>query len=431
VPAVARSLVLPLLGELPNSLRLVFRDYRVLVNEVLREALLTGKTAQGSMSRFARDRAFVHQLTGKHAVVASEIALSLAKSHRVRLRHGRPSAVPYVRRPFLRTSRSTFHFDLDSGKVRLSLRNGEWCSFHVHVPPYHRQVLENPNVRVKQLHVAEDRVVLFLEKSVPEQYSPTSLLALDTNESSMDGVTVSPAGGRTVQVPFPEIRVVQQRHTRRRRELSRRKAHDRRMARKLLGKEGRREHHRVESRLHELSRRLVEAAARSRSAIALEDLGKLPRPRRRGRKAGESRPRGSSPALRRRLSSWPRRELHRQIEYKAAERGVPVYWVNPFRTSTTCPRCGVYHGPRSRVRTVFLCESLGWTMDRQLNAGVNIGQTVLRDHGRAELGGLRLDLDALSQDARRPGYPFEKSDGQGRSGRRGRDDAGPPGNRGS
>jgi hypothetical protein len=69
-------------------------------------------------------------------------------------------------------------------------------------------------------------------------------------------------------------------------------------------------------------------------------------------------------------------------------------------------------------------------MDRQLNAGVNIGQTVLRDYGRTELGGLKLDLDALSDDTMKPRYPFEKSSGQGRSGGRGRDSMDAPGYRG-
>jgi hypothetical protein len=62
-------------------------------------------------------------------------------------------------------------------------------------------------------------------------------------------------------------------------------------------------------------------------------------------------------------------------------------------------------------------------MDRQLNAGLNVGRTALREI--AELGGLRLDLDALSEDAMRPHYPFEEADGHGQSGRRGRDGEGP------
>ncbi|HXQ94761.1 MAG TPA: transposase [Thermoplasmata archaeon] len=431
MPTVCRALRFRLSGELPPSLRLVLNDYRVLVNEVLREALLTGKTARGSMSRYARDRALVHQFTGNHAIVASAIALSLVKSHRSRLRRGLPSKVPYVRRPFLRTTPETFHFDVDSGKARLSLRNGEWCSFFVTVAPFHREVLAPLDVRVKQLHVSEQGVVLYLEKSVPEPFEPAALLALDSNESSLDGVTVTPVQTRAAHVPFPDVRVVQARHSKRRRDLQRRKARDRRVARKLLGKEGRREHHRIESRLHILSKRLVQGAVRAHAAIALEDLARLPRPRRWSRTAGGPFPMRSGPRLRRRLSSWPRRELHRQIEYKAAERGVPIYWVNPFRTSTTCPRCGVFNGPRSRVGTVFDCASCHWSLDRQLNAGANIAQTVLRDFGRAELGGPRLDLDALSKDARRPRYPFEKSRGQGRSGGRGRDDIRLPGNRGS
>lgn len=89
---------------------------------------------------------------------------------------------------------------------------------------------------------------------------------------------------------------------------------------------------------------------------------------------------------------------------------MPVYWVNPFRTSTTCPKRGGYAGPRSRVGPTFVCanRSCGWKLDRQLNAGANVGRTVLRDYGRTELGGLRLDLDALSREAMRPRYPFEK-----------------------
>ncbi|HXQ78994.1 MAG TPA: zinc ribbon domain-containing protein [Thermoplasmata archaeon] len=383
-------------------------EYRVLTNEVLREALLTSKSSRGALSRFARDRAFVHHLTGQHAVVAANLALTLAKAHRRRLRRGGSARIPYVRRRFVRTDPKTFHFDPDSGKIRLSLRNGEWCSWSVRVARYHRTVLAAPGVRIKQLHVNEERVVLYLEREAPDPYSPTSLLALDTNESSLDGVFVGAGRARWVRAFFPEVRTIQARHFARRRFLARKKAHDRRVARLLLSNEGRRERHRIRSRLDVLSKRLVESAARRQAAIALEDLSKLPLTKRR-----------ASSRFRRRLSSWPRSELHRQIEYKAAERGVPVYWVNPFRTSISCPRCGEITRPRSRVGTMFDCAHCGWSKDRQLNAGANVARTVLRE--TAELGGLRLDPDALSNDAVRPLFPREKSSGNGRSGRRGRD----------
>jgi hypothetical protein len=207
-----RGLVLPLEGPLPPSWLSLRADYRVLVNEVLREALRTGLTSRGSMSRFARDRALVHHLTGDHAVAAASIALSLVRAHRRRLRHGGSPTVPYVRRRFVRTNTDTFHFDLETGKIRLSLRDGEWCSWFVHVASHHREVLTTPGVRIKQLHVNEDRVVLYLEREAPEPYAPRSLVALDTNETSLDGVVVTKARGHWVQVAFPEVRAVQARH---------------------------------------------------------------------------------------------------------------------------------------------------------------------------------------------------------------------------
>ncbi|MCI4352977.1 MAG: zinc ribbon domain-containing protein [Thermoplasmata archaeon] len=410
---VLRGLVTPLASPLPAPLLSLIADYRLLTNEIVREALASGKTSRGALSRFARDRALVHQLTGQHAVVAADIARTLVKGHRRRLRQHLKPRVPYIRRPFLRTNPHTFHLDPDSGKVRLSLRNGEWCSFVAQLSRYHRARLGGEGVRIKQLQVSPDKAVLFLERPAPKPYAASSLLALDTNESSLDGVSVSPSGSRLVQVPFPELRRIQATHFVRRRELVRKKARDRRVARRLLRKEGTRERHRVRSRLHDLTTRLLDIVVQHHGALALENLSRLPTSRRR-----------VNTRTRRRLSSWPRRELHRQLEYKAADRGIPVYWVNPFRTSITCPKCGEITRPRSRVGPTFTCGHCGWTMDRQLNAGLNVGRTALRDV--AELGGLRLDLDALSHDAMRPRYPFAEADGHGRSGRRGRDRKGAP-----
>jgi transposase len=67
---------------------------------------------------------------------------------------------------------------------------------------------------------------------------------------------------------------------------------------------------------------------------------------------------------------------------------------------------------------MFDCAHCGWSKDRQRNAGENLARTVLRE--TAELGGLRLGLDALSKDVVRPLFPPGPPGGNGRSGRRGR-----------
>src|SRR3989442_1668571 len=71
----------------------------------------------------------------------------------------------------------------------------------------------------------------------------------------------------------------------------------------------------------------------------------------------------------------PWREIHRQIEYKAALQGVPVMKVNPGWTSKTCPVCGARR--RDRVGEDFVCLKCDWEMDRQHNAGLNILKTAL------------------------------------------------------
>ena len=421
---VVRALPLPLDGPLPPPILSLLSAYRLLLNEIIRETLTSNLTSLGAISRFARTRAFVHQMTGTHAVTAAQLALSAVSAHRKRARRGMPSRPPYFLRPLLRADDASFHLDIVPQRIRLSLSSGVWASFGIRLSDYHRKVLATPHLRLKQLHLGPDRAVLIYEIPAPEPYVPTSLLALDTNERSLDGVVVSAGATRAATVAFPEVALVQQRHVERRRRLARKKSHDQRVKRRLLRKEGRREHHRVGSRLHVLTRRLVEVARRHRAALAIEDFSKLPRRRRthrgsarRWRAPGEPRSR----SLRRRLSSWPRAELHRQLAYKAAAKGVPVIWVDPYRTSVLCPRCGAYGGPRSRIGPVFVCPACDWRLDRQLNAGANVGRIALGE--TPELGGLTLDLDALAKDARRPLYPFQQLE-RARAERKGREGAG-------
>jgi len=377
-------------------------DFRLLVNECLREVLTAGVTSHRRISRYARMRALETRVTGGIGLAASQIALSLAAGHRRRLRQGIARRTPYVRTPFVRVPAKCFHFDLDTGKLRLSLRRGEWTSFTIPVSNYHRQVLSQLDHRVTQVHIGLHRVVVIYAKTPEEPYAPTSLVALDTNESSLDGVRVTSEGATFVRVLFPEVREIQARHFGRRRYLGRKKAHDRRVSRLLLSREGWRERHRVRSQLHNITRSIIDRLATDHSALALEDLTGMSGPRRRvGGSRSHSVPR--SRVLRRRLSSWPRSELHRQLAYKAQDRGVPVLWLSPYRTSRTCPRCGEVSEHRRRVGTRFDCAKCGWSLDRQLNAGLNLGVTALRQ--TAGLGGLRLDPDALLDDVVRPLYP--------------------------
>jgi IS605 OrfB family transposase len=342
------------------------------------------------------DLAANHKGLSSYVVQAISDALALLRAHRKRAGRGKASRPPYVTRLFLKAAPGAFHFDAASGKVRVSVGNGTWVAFSVPVSTWHREQWEVVGATPVLLTIKPGKIVITTSRAAPAPYEPEAVLALDTNEESLDGVLA--AGERAVlaQVPLGDVRQVQARHFVRRRRLATKKAHDRRVKRRLLGREGKRESDRVKSRLHLVSKGLVRAAKERKAAIVLEDLTGIRR--------------FFSPRLNRRLSAWPHRELHRQIGYKAQAAGVPVVLVNPYLTSQKCAACG-WTPKRSKTRTsarraerVYVCGNpeCGWKADRQFNAGVNILRTALTE--RPGLGGVRFHLDALSHDVMNPLY---------------------------
>lgn len=63
-------------------------------------------------------------------------------------------------------------------------------------------------------------------------------------------------------------------------------------------------------------------------------------------------------------------EMHRQIKYKAADRGIPVIIADrEFPSSQICSRCGAIRRPG---RNFYKCDHCGLVMDRDLNAALNL-----------------------------------------------------------
>jgi IS605 OrfB family transposase len=215
------------------------------------------------------------------------------------------------------------------------------------------------------------------------------VVSLDTNERSLDGVFVREGKGTPVKALFPQVAAIQQRHHDRRKRLQKKKSHDRRTSRRLCKREGTREHDRVECRMHQVANAVLDFAEEKTAAIVLEDLKGVFKPR-------------TDKRLNRRLSMWPRRTLHRFIEYKAAWRGIPVLKVDPRNSSRKCPVCGRLQD--SRKGTEFACEC-GWHLDRHINASLNLLQTAV---SKEMVGGLRFDPGALQHDVMMILYDPEK-----------------------
>ena len=365
------------------------KEFRLIVNKSIRIA-----EEQGIRSRFRLSDAAYADLSRDHDILklyilsAFGVALSALNSQRRHAKCKSTCGRPYLKRLMARVARRGYHFDRATGHLRIPVRAHEYLEFDLPVSRWHRQFLDDSAWDLGSLTMVPGRVVLTLRRERRPAYAPTSAIALDTNEDSLDGVAVNRRRAHLVTASLNGVPQIRATYFRRRQRLAAKKAHDRRLARRLLNREGRRERHRVAQRLHRVSKKLVEVASQERSAIVLEDL--------RGMNPGRR-----SKRTNRRLSSWPRGELHRQIEYKAALAGVPVIKVNPAWTSKTCPVCGARR--RERVGQDFVCEMCDWEMDRQHNAACNILKTALASH-EALARAVRFRPGALRHDAMSPLY---------------------------
>src|SRR5206468_247579 len=186
-----------------------------------------------------------------------------------------------------------------TGRLRIPLRAREHIEIQLSVSAWHHRFLEDPEWELGSLTVVPGKILLVVRMVRPKTYEPPAAIALDTNEDSLDGVIASDGSAACVIITLGGIRQVQEVHFRRRRKLARKKANDRRVKQKLLRREGLRERHRVLQRLHRTSKAIVSLAEQRKAAVVLEDLTL-------------HATRSHSQRMNRRLSSWPRGEIHRQ-----------------------------------------------------------------------------------------------------------------------
>jgi putative transposase len=350
------------------------------VNNAIRAGLQARVTSRNALVKIAyKDFREQHpRMYAQHLVSAFEVACGILKNHRKRVRKGVTSRIPYVKRLLMKAENQAYKLDRKSGVIDLPIRAGCHIELRLIVSQYHRKYLDDMSLSLGSLTVLPDRVIVAFRKDAPKPYTPDSVISLDTNERSLDGVFVEGDVAKAVKAEFPDIAIIQQRHHDRRKRLQKKKAHDRRTSKNLCRREGTREHHRIDYRLHQVANSVLKFAEERRSAIVLEDL--------KGLKSKRSK------ELNRRLSMWPRRKLHQIIEYKAQWKGVPVIKVDPRNSSRTCPICGKTQ--YSRMGAEFKCEC-GWRLDRHINASINLLQTAI---SRGMAGGLRFNPGAFQHD---------------------------------
>jgi len=256
-----------------SSLDWLLAEFRLLVSESIRIALRADIRSRARLSRAAyRSLSDRYTLYKQYIPSAFTVALAVLKGHRRRLKLGKRSSVPYLSRLMLKAENQSYWLDRETGRLRIPIRGTEGIQIHLPSSEWHRSFLRDPEWGLGSLTVVPGKIILVVRKEAQKAYTPKTAIALDTNEDSMDGVGASGDNMVEIILPFGGARRVQETHFRRRRRLAAKKAQDRRVMRRLLDREGRRERNRVRQRLHRLSKQIVSFAKSTLSAIVLEDL---------------------------------------------------------------------------------------------------------------------------------------------------------------
>jgi putative transposase len=319
-----KGVVFRLDADLPSEAKLLLEDFRLAANSAIRAGLQARVTSRNALVKLAYTefRQEHPMMYAQHLVSAFEVAGGVLKNHRRRIRKGVACRVPYVKRLMMKAENQAYKLDRKFGTIDLPIRAGCHVKLNLVVSQYHRKYLDDKTLSLGSLTLFPDRVILTFRKGSPALFTPASVLSLDTNERSLDGVFIDSHSEVAVKADFPDVAIIQQRYHDVRRRLQK-KAHDRRTSRNLCRREGKREHHRIEYRLHQVADAVLSFADGHKSAIVLENLIGIRFKR--------------SKDLNRRLSLWPRRKLHQIIEYKAAWKGIPIIKVDPRYSSRKCP----------------------------------------------------------------------------------------------
>src|SRR4030042_1195397 len=176
-------------GELPAQARFLLEDFRLAVNRARRAGLQTRATSKYALCKLAyKDFRIEHSgMYSQHLVSVFEVAASVLKNHRRKVRKGKAGQTPYAKGLFMRTENQAYKLDRERGVIDLPIRAGCHVELRLVLSEYHRGFLDDPSYSLGSLTLFPDRVVIAFRKTAPRPYVPESVVSLDTNERSSRG----------------------------------------------------------------------------------------------------------------------------------------------------------------------------------------------------------------------------------------------------
>ncbi|BDB99966.1 hypothetical protein SACC_29830 [Saccharolobus caldissimus] len=284
----------------------------------------------------------INVLASHYVDKAINDAYSILRSWKRRAEKGKASLrKPRLKKVYVRV-KSTLR-KVEGESVRITVRPYEYITFSWSHTWFSRRV---KGLELGEPIIKEDIVYLPFRYKLP-LFTPLDFLAIDSNLYTLDAYD----GEKFVTFSLKELYSIKFGMELKRSKIQRFASKHKGKA--LLRKYSHRERNRVLDYVHKFVNELLEMYPIT--MFAVEKLNK------------QEMFRDASDKLSKKISKTVWRTIHRVLKYKAPLYGSFVKEVNPHLTSKS--RCGWVS---RKVGRTFRCEKYGFTLDRQLNASLNI-----------------------------------------------------------
>jgi putative transposase len=332
----------------------VLDEFRKMVNDCIHIGLTENVTSMKTLSKKAYHELAGYDVPTYYRLTAISKAAGILRNYRHALKRKLGVKKPYATRLMLV---DCYGFKIINGKLRLPIKARE----NVYIPlnTYVLRSIENHTTRSVSLTACT--VSVAFSKDV-DQMKPAGLIGIDRN---LDNVTIADSRGDIQKYDLSRTTKIKENCRQAKMGFKR---NDYRIRKQVYNKYGGIQRSKVGWIFHNTSASIVKQAKEKRLGIVMENLKGVRKLYRRGNGQGRD--------YRARMNGWGFAELQRQIEYKARWEGIPIYYVNPSRTSSICATCG---SPITECaeRKVY-CPRCHGLMDRDENAALNIVNAGLR-----------------------------------------------------
>ncbi|BBD72637.1 hypothetical protein HS1genome_1026 [Sulfodiicoccus acidiphilus] len=322
----------------------------------------------------------INVLASHYVDEAINDAYSVLRSWR-RAEKGKALRKPRLKEVYVRV-KSTLR-KVDGESVRITVRPYEYVNFSWSRTWFSRRV---KGLELGEPVIKEDKVYLPFRYKLP-RFTPIDFLAIDSNLYTLDAYD----GEKFVTFSLKELYSLKYGVELKRGRIQSFASKHGRKGKELLRKYSHRERNRVLDYLHKFVNKLLEMYPIT--MFVVEKLNK------------QGMFEDANRKLSKKISKTVWRSIHRVLKYKAPLYGSFVKEVSPYLTSKSCPRCGRVS---RKVGGTFRCGRCGFTLDRQLNASLNIylrmcGFPHVRDIPRVWVGVTplrgRRGVNGLSRDS--------------------------------